>query len=196
MRVRGFVRSRSWLTAGVALASVALLGAACSGGAETKATATSKATTAATTKAAATTAATPAATTKSAPTAAASPKAASTPGATTPTTALRVAETSLGKVIVDNNGMTLYTFKNDPPNGDKSACNGNCATLWPPAFAPASGDPTKSADVTGTVKLITRDDGSKMISYNGLPLYRYASDAAPGETKGEGVGGNWSVARP
>ncbi|MCC6238460.1 MAG: hypothetical protein IT299_12940 [Dehalococcoidia bacterium] len=180
----------------MALASVALLGAACSGGTETKATATSAATTAATTKAAATTAATPAATTKSAATPTASAKAASTPGATTPTTALRVADTSLGKVIVDNNGMTLYTFKNDPPNGDKSACNGNCAGIWPPALAPTSGDPTKSADVTGTVKIITRDDGSKMIAYNGLPLYRYQPDTAPGDVKGEGVGGNWNVARP
>lgn len=196
MRVRGFVRSRTWLTAGVALASLALLGAACAGESETKATATTKATTAATTKAAATTAATPAATTKADATPTASAKAASTPGATTPTTALRVAETSLGKVIVDNNGLTLYTFKNDPPNGDKSACNGNCANIWPPAFAPASGEPTKAAELTGTVKIITRDDGSKMIAYNGLPLYRYQPDTAPGEVKGEGVGGNWLVARP
>ncbi len=193
MRVRGLVRSRSWLMSGAALAAFALLGAACSGG-ETETKATTSPTAAS--KAAATSAATPAATTKAAATATAAAKAAATAGPSTPTTALRVAETSLGKVIVDNNGLTLYIFKNDPPNGDKSVCNGNCANIWPPAFAPATGEPTKSADMTGTIKIITRDDGSKMIAYNGLPLYRYQPDTAPGEVKGEGVGGNWNVARP
>jgi predicted lipoprotein with Yx(FWY)xxD motif len=193
--------SWSWSAIGVVVASGALLGAACAGGEEAtpaKGTATSAATSA--TKASPTTAATPAATTKAAattaPAATGSPKAAATPGATTPTTALRVGDTSLGKVIVDNNGFTLYTFKNDPPNGDKSACNGNCASIWPPAFAPATGEPQKAAEATGTVKIITRDDGTKQIAYNGLPLYRYQPDTAPGEVKGEGVGGNWNVARP
>ncbi len=32
--------------------------------------------------------------------------------------------------------------------------------------------------------------------YNGHPLYTFASDTAPGQTNGEGVGGIWFVATP
>lgn len=195
MRAGGFVRSRSWLIIGVAISSVALLGAACSGGTAEKATPAKGSPTAAS-KASATTAATPAATTKAAattaPTPAGSPKAAA-PAATT---GLKVADTPLGKVIVDNNNLTLYTFKNDPTDGSKSACNGNCAAIWPPAFAPEGGAPTKVAEIGGAIAIVTRDDGTKMIAYKGQPLYRYAQDQAAGDTKGEGVGGNWTVARP
>lgn len=197
MRVGRIARSRAWLVVGVA-ASAVLLSAACAGGTETKATPAKGSPTAAT-KASPATATTPAATPKAAgttaPAATGSPKAApAAPPA--PTTGLRVADTSLGKVLVDNNGLTLYTFKNDPKDATKSACNGNCAGIWPPAFAPTAGAPTKSADAGGTIAIVTRDDGTKMIAYNGAPLYRYTPDTAPGETKGEGVGGNWSVARP
>ncbi len=194
MRAGGLIRSRSWLAVSVAISSMALVGTACSGGTTEATPAKSSATTVS--KASATTAATPAATPKAAATTA--PAATGSPKAAAPaaTTGLKVAETSLGKVIVDNNNMTLYTFKNDPTDGSKSACNGNCAAIWPPAFTPETGAPTKTADITGAIATVTRDDGTKMIGYKGQPLYRYAQDQAAGDTKGEGVGGNWSVARP
>lgn len=197
MRVGRLARSRTWLVIGAAVASAALLGAACTGGSEEKATPAKGSPTAAT-KTSPTSAATPAATKAAATTAPAptgSPKAAA-PAAPAPTTALRVADTPLGKILVDNNGLTLYTFKNDPTDASKSVCNGNCANIWPPAYAPTAGAPTKPAEAGGTIAIVTRDDGTKMIAYNGLPLYRYQPDTAPGETKGEGVGGNWTVARP
>jgi predicted lipoprotein with Yx(FWY)xxD motif len=169
--------------AGTALAGVALL-AACAGDEATPtpaSTAAKAATAASTPKTAATSAAT------------GSPSAAS-PAASA--TTVRIGDTSLGKVLVDERGMTLYTFKNDPPNEGKSVCNGNCASIWPPVPAPASGNPSKPADAAGAIVVITRDDGSKQVAYAGQPLYRYTPDTAAGETKGEGVGGNWFVARP
>jgi predicted lipoprotein with Yx(FWY)xxD motif len=175
------------LVAGAALTALALL-AACGGGEQAKPAPTASKT--------ATAATTPAATAKATATAASTgtPKAAatSTPSATT----LRVGDTALGKVLVDEKGMTLYTFKNDPTDASKSACNGNCAAIWPPLAAPASGSPTKPAEASGAIAVVTRDDGSKQVAYGGLPLYRYQADSAPGETKGEGAGGNWTVARP
>ena len=48
-------------------------------------------------------------------------------------------------------------------------------------------------DYDGT---ITRDDGTMQVTYNGLPLYRFANDTAAGQTNGEGVAGLWSVAKP
>ncbi|HSC01194.1 MAG TPA: hypothetical protein VLE45_14850, partial [Burkholderiaceae bacterium] len=38
--------------------------------------------------------------------------------------------------LVGNNGMTLYTFDRDAAG--KSACNGPCATNWPPLMAAGS----------------------------------------------------------
>jgi predicted lipoprotein with Yx(FWY)xxD motif len=171
------------MLAWLALAGVALL-AAC-GEDDATATPVSTAARAATTVAPAKTTGTVGATSSPAAATAAA-------GATT----VRIGDTSLGKVLVDEQGMTLYTFKNDPPNEGKSVCNGNCASIWPPVPAPASGTATKPAEAAGAIVAITRDDGSKQVAYAGQPLYRYAPDTAAGETKGEGVGGNWFVARP
>jgi predicted lipoprotein with Yx(FWY)xxD motif len=58
-------------------------------------------------------------------------------------------------------------------------------------------DESPAADgVTGDVATITRDDGSRQITVNGLPLYLYAPDEAPGDVTGQGVGGVWWVVGP
>ncbi len=99
---------------------------------------------------------------------------------------------ALGNFLVDDKGMTLYTFKND--TSGVSNCNGNCATLWPPLTAKVA--PTGGTGVTGTFALITRSDGSMQVTYNGMPLYYYSGDKAAGDTNGQGVGGLWAVAVP
>ncbi len=107
---------------------------------------------------------------------------------------IAVGKTSLGSVLVDGTGMTLYVFAKDTANDGKSACYGQCATNWPPATV--TGAPAKPAGANGTLATITRDDGTLQVTYNGMPLYRFAPDKAPGDTKGDGVGGVWSVAKP
>ena len=59
-----------------------------------------------------------------------------------------------------------------------------------------TGAPPKPAGANGTLATITRDDGTMQVTYNGMPLYGFAADKAPGDTKGDGVGGVWSVAKP
>jgi predicted lipoprotein with Yx(FWY)xxD motif len=183
------------LATSVMLTGVALL-AACTGGSTEKAATPASTAAKATVKAAATTApttaATPAATAKSTATAAGSPAAAA-PAA--PTTGLAVKDTPQGKIIVDHEGRTLYTFNNDPTDGTRSVCNGNCANIWPPAFAPASGNATKPAELTGALTVVTRDDGTRMLAYRGQPLYRFRDDTATGDMKGEAIA-NWLFARP
>jgi len=49
---------------------------------------------------------------------------------------------------------------------------------------------------TGTLSLVTRDDGALQWAYAGRPLYFSAADARPGEVRGDGVEGVWSVVRP
>ncbi|WP_404992006.1 hypothetical protein [Cupriavidus pauculus] len=95
-----------------------------------------------------------------------------------------------GGVLTDPQGLTLYTFDRDPANGGKSVCNGMCATNWPPLLA----EPGKTA--SGKYSVITRDDGTRQYAYNGMPLYRFAKDAKPGDRTGDNVNNVWHVAKP
>ncbi|MFN8050723.1 MAG: hypothetical protein U0Q22_04775 [Acidimicrobiales bacterium] len=100
---------------------------------------------------------------------------------------VKIADSPLGRILVDGAGHTLYVFM--PDTATTSACTGGCATAWPPLPGPATGDGV-GADDLGT---ITRDDGSKQATFYGHPVYAYASDSAPGDTTGQGVGGKWYV---
>jgi predicted lipoprotein with Yx(FWY)xxD motif len=103
---------------------------------------------------------------------------------------------SLGNILVDSQGRTLYLFQAD--SGTKSACTGACATAWPPLRA--SGKPIAGTGITAS-KLGTsaRSDGKPQVTYNGHPLYRFANDQNPGNANGQGVnafGGLWYVLSP
>lgn len=98
------------------------------------------------------------------------------------------ADSGMGTILVDENGMALYTFDNDAAG--KSNCNGQCAQNWPPLMA---GD---GAMAEGEWTIVERDDGSKMWAYGGQPLYTFVRDTAPGEVNGDGVNGVWHVAKP
>ncbi|MBC7146508.1 MAG: hypothetical protein H5U24_14060 [Thioclava marina] len=93
-----------------------------------------------------------------------------------------------GEILTDDAGMTLYVFDKDA-NG-RSACNGECATKWPPLAASADDKPT------GDYAIIARDDGTLQWSYKGKPLYAWFKDAKPGDLTGDGVNGVWHLARP
>ena len=96
--------------------------------------------------------------------------------------------TEKGDVLAGENGMTLYTFKKD--EAGKSTCYDQCATNWPPLTAGTD----DKAD--GAYTIIDRTDGIKQWAKNGMPLYFWAKDAKQGDVTGDGVGGNWDLARP
>ena len=99
------------------------------------------------------------------------------------------AQTTKGATLVDAKSMTLYTFDKD--TAGKSACNGPCATNWPPLAAPAN------ATAMGSYAVVTRDDGSKQWAYKDKPLYTWAKDTKPGDITGDGfLNGAWHVAQP
>ena len=118
---------------------------------------------------------------------------ASTAPAAKPTVA--TASTSLGTVLVDGAGKTLYTWDRD--TGPASTCTGTCAATWPPLVLPSG----VTAPVAGPgVSLLTSaprpDDATKLqVNWDGKPLYNYAADTAPGDVKGDGVGGTWHVVK-
>lgn len=100
----------------------------------------------------------------------------------------------LGKVLTDSEGFTLYRFDKDTVQPPKSNCDGDCEKAWP--VVPA-GDVTAAAgtdeELLGEV---VRTDGSKQLTVDGWPMYRYAKDTAPGQTNGQGVGGTWFASAP
>jgi len=107
--------------------------------------------------------------------------------------ALRAASTSAGTVLVDPAGKTLYVFAADSQG--HSACTGGCAQYWPPEAAGSLAG-THPSGVTATLGTLTRADGTAQLTVNGLPVYTYAADSAPGQAKGQGVnasGGLWWV---
>ena len=98
--------------------------------------------------------------------------------------------------LTGEDGKTLYIFKADTANSGKSVCNGDCATNWPPYAADDLDEVKPDSGVTGKLAIITRDDGSKQLAYNGMPLYYFAGDKAAGDTNGQGLNGKWFVATP
>jgi predicted lipoprotein with Yx(FWY)xxD motif len=106
---------------------------------------------------------------------------------------VKVVRTSaFGKVLVTSSGLTLYHYT-DEKRG-KIVCKGGCARFWPPLLVKAGTKPTAGQGVLasklGTVK---RPEGSIQVTYNGLPLYRYAPDRKAGDVKGQGVEREWYV---
>jgi predicted lipoprotein with Yx(FWY)xxD motif len=99
--------------------------------------------------------------------------------------------TSLGTVLVDARGRTLYLFNADPTA--KSACFGQCAAVWPPFLT--NGAPlTVGAAKQALLRTAKRKDGTLQVVYAGHPLYFFSGDTRAGETKGEGIvhfGGSW-----
>lgn len=103
---------------------------------------------------------------------------------------------SIGTVLVaSSNGMTVYMFAMDLKDSGKSACLADCIATWPPLTVAAGASPVAGTGVTGTLGTITReDDGALQVTYNGLPLYFFVGDQAPGDSNG--VYTNWEAVKP
>jgi predicted lipoprotein with Yx(FWY)xxD motif len=103
---------------------------------------------------------------------------------------LATAQTELGTIVVDGNGLTVYMFDADSQGAETSTCDAGCLGSWP--LVP--GDDDVSLDgVTGTVGTVTATDGSTQLTLNGWPLYYWAGDSAAGDATGQGVSDVWWV---
>jgi predicted lipoprotein with Yx(FWY)xxD motif len=109
---------------------------------------------------------------------------------------LGVANESLGTILVNSRGRTLYLFQKD--SGNTSRCTGACAASWPPLRA--SGAPTIGSGANASLLGSTmRADGSRQLTYNNHPLYSFVKDAKAGDTNGEAAtafGGAWYAISP
>jgi predicted lipoprotein with Yx(FWY)xxD motif len=126
-----------------------------------------------------------------------SPAASEAPADAIPVTGgetVRVADhAELGQILVNADGMTLYTNTVDTPE-DLKCINIACTGFWPPYTVEA--EPTVEEGIPGSLGTITRPDGSTQVTYNNLPLYTFYLDQQPGDASGNGFtdfGGTWHV---
>jgi len=101
---------------------------------------------------------------------------------------------SLGKVLTGPNGHTLYLLTTEK-NGS-IGCTGSCAQIWPPLLVTGSAKPSAGSGAMGSVGTVSRPGGGTQVTYEGHPLYYYASDSASGQANGQGIEGIWFAVAP
>ena len=103
--------------------------------------------------------------------------------------------TSLGTVLTNSQGFTLYYFT--PEQGGKIVCASTsaCNTTWPPLLS-SSGAPSAPSGVSGTFGVATLPDGTAEVTYQNWPLHMYSGDGAAGQTNGQGIQGMWFAVTP
>ena len=115
---------------------------------------------------------------------------ASTNTPTSTAASVKLEHTSLGKILTDGHGRTLYLFEKD--KGPKSTCFGACAAAWPPLTTQAK--PMAGAGISAAKLGTIKRSGGSEVTYAGHPLYLYAGDSAAGQTNGQGLdqfGAEW-----
>jgi predicted lipoprotein with Yx(FWY)xxD motif len=106
-----------------------------------------------------------------------------------PALALKLADSPLGKIMVDADGHTLYALTQDA-NGTPT-CTDGCAKAWP--AAKVNGAPAADPAISAAITTVDAPGGGTMLKAGKWPLYRFAGDAAAGDTNGQGSGGVWFV---
>jgi len=104
-------------------------------------------------------------------------------GAASPVTVKLVTHGTLGKILVNGAGMTVYIYTADSAN--KSVCTGTCASAWPPVTVPKGTKPKGGPGVKG---LSTVSVGGKLqLTWDKHPLYTYVLDTGAGVVNGNAV---------
>ena len=100
---------------------------------------------------------------------------------------LKVMQDGDNAYLADSNGRTLYYFTKDAAG--QSTCVGPCVDRWPLFY-------TEKLMVPGGLDakefgVITHPNGQKQNTFRGWPMYYWANDKMPGDTKGQGFNGVW-----
>ncbi|MGW4209956.1 COG4315 family predicted lipoprotein [Lentzea sp. NPDC004789] len=103
---------------------------------------------------------------------------------------VKVAQSDLGPILVDQSGRTLYAFTKD--ENKPSACDADCIAVWPALTAQSTVDAKGGADAS----LVSRVEDSSQAVYGKWPLYYYVGDQVAGDLNGQGVDGEWFAVAP
>ena len=105
-----------------------------------------------------------------------------------------VAPSRAGQIVVDKKGLSVYVFTKDTKDSATSSCTGTCANNWPAVTT--TSDTPAATGVMGTIGTAATPDGKKQLTINGMRVYYFAKDQAPGDILGQGVGGVWYLVAP
>ena len=92
-------------------------------------------------------------------------------------------------LLVDSDNAALYTSEQE--KSGKIVCTAKCTSIWLPLAAPGSGQPTAGDGVSGRLATVKRPDGSRQVTLDGRPLYRFAEDSEAGKATGDGLTDNF-----
>ena len=107
---------------------------------------------------------------------------------------IALADSALGKIIVDGDGKTLSMFPPDEDAGGKPTCSGDCAANWPALKADDAAAVTAGAGLDASkISVVAGAEGGSQVKYGEYPLYYFAADTAAGQTNGQGKAGKWYV---
>ncbi|WP_306317491.1 MULTISPECIES: hypothetical protein [unclassified Streptomyces] len=102
---------------------------------------------------------------------------------------LSTRDSSLGRILVDGKGRTLYLFTSDGKNSNSMKCDAKCVKEWPHM----KGKPKAGAGAEANLIATTKGSGTPQATYAGHPLYYYADDEKAGDVKGQGIDQIWYV---
>jgi predicted lipoprotein with Yx(FWY)xxD motif len=106
---------------------------------------------------------------------------------------LSTASTFVGTVMTSG-GFTLYRNTKDKAVPPTSSCLGTCTSTWSPISGAAQ--PTLDGVDAKLIGTLVRPDGTKQLTVDGWPVYRYIKDMLPGTVNGQGVDGVWQAVGP
>ncbi|MGW3690444.1 COG4315 family predicted lipoprotein [Streptomyces sp. NPDC005125] len=101
---------------------------------------------------------------------------------------VRIADSPLGRILVDDSGRTLYAFTKDKPG--ESRCDDDCIAVWPALIAARDVTPGAGVDA-GLLKEIRLSEGAEQATYGNWPLYYYVGDTTAGDVNGQGLDQEW-----
>ncbi|MEU9605268.1 hypothetical protein [Streptomyces sp. NPDC048057] len=101
---------------------------------------------------------------------------------------VQVADSSLGRILVDDRGRTLYGFTKDKPGA--SSCDADCIAVWP-ALTTARDVAAGPGIQPSLLKETKLEEGAEQAVYGDWPLYYYVGDTAAGDVNGQGLDGEW-----
>lgn len=117
-------------------------------------------------------------------------------GGTMSAAVLHVGSTSLGKVLVDGRGHTVYLLTADSKG--HATCNASCQAYWPPVSASGS-VPHTLPGISASIGTAALPGGGQTTTAGGWPLYTFVKDTEAGDAYGQGItnfGGTWYVVSP
>jgi predicted lipoprotein with Yx(FWY)xxD motif len=91
----------------------------------------------------------------------------------------------VGDVLVDAKGDALYTSQQEASG--MVLCTAGCTAIWDPLTVQGSRTPIGATSIDGMLGTVERPDGTRQITFDGAPLYRFTVDSGPGVVSGNGT---------